>query len=187
MRAASVPVSPVANAAPHPYRESERAPGRRSAHAFLLPGALVSLAVGCFDQGSGRGNGADSTQREPPKLAWTANLPLLPEDKPRSILYRQAMLRWRTATVAFSSRQFDEAAASFLEVAKILRTNRPHPHASTFAVARCLAYENAGRALSGLPDRQQAKQRLVDAVADDTACPLTVRRTLNGLAVTPAP
>ncbi len=127
---------------------------------------------------SGRNGGAD---RPPPTLAWDAPLPLLPEDKPPSIRYQQANLRWRTATVAFSQGQFPEAADRFLKVAKVLTTHRPHPHASTFAVARCLAYQNAGRALANVGDRRAAWTKLEEAVADDPACPRTVRHAFEGL------
>ncbi len=161
----------------------------RSARCFGRVAALslgIGWAAACLPSSPGPAtDGANGGQR--PTLAWEAGLPLLPEDKPRSIRYRQATLRWRTATVAFARGDFKSAADSFLGVVKVLRTARPHPHASTFAVARCLAYENAGRALSALGDIDAARTRLLAAIGDDAACPLTVRRTLSGLTASPPP
>lgn len=159
----------------------------RSARRF---GRAAALGLGCFAAclPSSDGPATDGVNGRPrPTLAWSAGLPLLPEDKPRSIRYRQATLRWRTATVAFARGDFNDAADSFLSVVKVLRTARPHPHASTFAVARCLAYENAGRALSALNDVETARARLLAAIGDDAACPLTIRRTLSALVAPPPP
>ena len=133
--------------------------------------------------GSASGQAAIASDRTAPRLAWNAPLPLLPEDKPRSIRYRQATLRWRTATVAFARGQFPDAATRFLQVAHVLKTERPHPHASTFATARCLAYENAGRALSMLADQGAAHRKLLTATDDDPACPRAVRRAFRSLSV----
>ncbi|MEL7367729.1 MAG: hypothetical protein AAFN74_02370 [Myxococcota bacterium] len=166
----------------------EASPRPRRLHLFALVG-VGCLAIGAACLGSGNDTagsatgraGLDHFNRPPAILAWEASLPLLPEDKPRSIRYQQAKLRWRTATVAFDRQAFDEAAENFLEVAKTLKSHRPHPHASTFATARCLAYENAGRALSQLEDIETGRSQLQSAVADDAACPYAIRRALSNL------
>lgn len=158
---------------------------RANRGALLL---ILSIAIsGCWLPGQSNNDRASPALRPrrpgqaPPTLAWTASLPLLPEDKPRSIRYRQAMLRWRTATVAFSLGRYPRSAEAFLEVADALKTERPHPHASTFAVARCLAYENAAHALSMLADVEAAQARLESATADEAACPITLRRAFKNV------
>ena len=141
------------------------------------PGGLLS------DGNDGEDTTSDPNAPQPLGLAWGAALPLLPEDKPRSIRYRQATLLWRTATVAFARGQFGAAAHNFFDVAKALQAERPHPHASTFAVARCLAYENASRALAYSPDRNAARQTWSEAVAEEAACPAAIRRGARSLEV----
>ena len=141
---------------------------------------LVAVLGGCWIS-SGSGDADRDSQQPPARLAWNAGLPLLPEEKPRSILYRQARLQWRTATIAFSSGQFERAADAFLDVAKILKVRRAHPHASTFATARCLAYENAGRSLGQTGDQDRAQERLAAAIDDDPTCPYAVRRAFGSI------
>ena len=108
-------------------------------------------------------------KRENLPLIWT-RLPLLPPGlQPEG--WAEATQAWATATTAFGLSQLDEASEFFLRAAAALRNNTGrNPAARVSTTGRCLAYENAGRALRAAGKSLEARVVLENAGESDPAC-----------------
>lgn len=114
-----------------------------------------------------------------PSLRGWPRLPLLPEgaDVPE---YDAARLAWRTATTAYARGDAIGSADAFLDVASRLRRHDSPPIDRTFASGRCLAYENAGKALLNARAFALARARLEEIT--DPACAHSIAGTLEPIA-----
>jgi hypothetical protein len=145
----------------------------------ILTLVVAVLAVGCRQ---GEGAPADpsppdagAASAEAPvepldlPLAWT-RLPLLPPGvQPAG--WGAARAEWRTATVAYAAGDMARASRGFMAAASALRAEQEGEAEGRVASAgRCLAYENAARALEADRDRSGARALLEGAADEDPAC-----------------
>lgn len=102
-------------------------------------------------------------------ILWS-RLPLLPPDL-RPSGWTKATQAWKTAMSAYENRRFKAASRYFLESATALRDAKNPSSAERVSITgRCLAYENAGRALRAARQPQQAQILLETAARIDPAC-----------------
>lgn len=144
-------------------------------------GLGLAMMLGC-QRGEGAPTAEDAGRRpSAPKLikrpeeplAWN-RLPLLPSGlEPAG--WRQALDTWETATVAYATGHFETAAQRFLIVAETLMPQQEEvvkdgPAARVSSAGRCLAYENAARALRAGGQTAKALVLLKEAKGRDPAC-----------------
>lgn len=84
------------------------------------------------------------------------------------------MATWRTATTAYAQGEPEAASERFLEVAELLRTSAAGAEGRVSATGRCLAYENAGRALDAARKPERTRAVLTAASVADPACKHTL-------------
>lgn len=112
-------------------------------------------------------------------LAWI-RLPLLPSGvRPKS--WQTALSQWNTATTAYARGDLDVASDGFLGVAETLNTDEAGTVGRVSATGRCLAYENAARALRSAGRPHRARALLKDAGAKDPGCKHSMALRLSRL------
>ncbi len=114
-------------------------------------------------------------------LAWQSGLPLLPRTSTVPAAWRQARLRWQTATTAFSIGAYEDAGRDFMAIADSLKSPGQPAMKDTLRTARCMAYENAGRAYRGVADPEIGLVVLAKARLHDPGCRHSLTLVLDRL------
>ncbi|MEL6188552.1 MAG: hypothetical protein AAFU79_28350 [Myxococcota bacterium] len=113
-------------------------------------------------------------------LAWS-RLPLLPRRlKPRG--WKLALGTWRTATTAYAKGDLRVASERFLTVAEQLSGPQRGAARRVRITGRCLAYENAGRALVAARDDAGARALLKAAAEKDPDCQNSIALRISRIA-----
>ena len=162
-----------------------------AATGLLAPVLLAScFVVSCHRDTPEEPHTATESTELPPKahlphtvlpLLWT-RLPLLPPGlQPNG--WSQAVRAWEAATSAYADRKLESASHLFMEVAAALRNSKNTSRAERVSITgRCLAYENAGRALHAAQQTEQAKSLLREAAQTDPACKHSVYLRISYIA-----
>ncbi len=112
-------------------------------------------------------------------LAWQSGLPMLPRTSTVPAAWAEARLRWQTATTAFSIGAYEDAGRDFMAIAHSLKQPSRPGMKDALRAARCMAYENAGRAYRGVADPEIGLVVLAKARLHDPGCQHSLTRVLN--------
>ncbi len=151
---------------PHPQN-----PGSAAASKWALRLGLAAALFGCAQTEAEAPPDAGTKVLGPPALPLVWNrLPLLPPNvRPEG--WSEAEARWATATRAYSRGELELASRTFLAAAEALSSTVAAKAALRVSITgRCLAYENAARALRAGGDLEGTRQLLESTAAADPAC-----------------
>ena len=132
--------------------------------------AVALLAGACFGGPASDQPDSGFSPRVNLELRWTRGLPRLPDTSAPPVRYVRARNTWRDATASFSRGAYPQAAQQFMRVAEELQAPLDERYGRVFRAARCMAYENAGRAFRGVRDPGRGVDALDRAGAVDPGC-----------------